>query len=177
MLWTDICSLQIFNARCPNSSGSQGKRTHIVKPRRGTANNSPPPQFDLRPASAPALLREHAEAACVHGVVHDPWWMSGRQPSACIENTIRQGLQLLSTFRHVHPHEPPRSMSRIEDRRKTPATLSCRLPYRDLARTSLSYQLYMPCYNASQPHHSVRTIPTTELGGACYVSTLVHTHR
>ena len=48
----------------------------------------------LRRAFAPALLGEHAEAACVDGVVHDRWWMSGRQPSACIENTVRQDLQL-----------------------------------------------------------------------------------
>ena len=129
----------------------------------------------------------------------------------------------IPTFRHVHPHEPPRSMTRIEDRRRTPASVppcthlqtlrsgsrlrmqqskrySGRLPYRDLARTSLSYQHYhhyvgcrlpvalLSCAStymhvlqnplfASSSHHSVRSILNTGLGGACYVSTLVHTHR
>ena len=42
---------------------------------------------------------------------HDQWWMGGRQPSACIENTVWQDSQLhrgylhFPTFIHMNRHE------------------------------------------------------------------------
>ena len=62
----------------------------IAEPPNNVRKARRPAQFDLRRASAPALLREHAEAACVQGVVHHRWWISGRQGPAG-SPTPRQG--------------------------------------------------------------------------------------
>ena len=78
------------------------------------------PFYPVRTPFYSVVLREHAGAACVHGVVHDGWWIDGGWVARWV-STISGGwvegnpapaswisTSWISTFRHVHPHEPPR---------------------------------------------------------------------